>query len=239
MSNLFQIEEAIFKLPHLLKDINNHEIIECINYLFPYSHGIEFECFKKNNYNIEKFESIPNIMAVSSDSTEQRYRIPSGLDGLICLYEVCKLMKECSKLDLSSSNHYHTDMTLFKEISHIHTDEARKFREDNDHWIIEELKLWETAFDYSKASLNSWYKYNDLGTLEIRIGEPTFEYEIISKRLMKCASIVKRLTGLEGTKPLQLLKLRTQLELLSNKKVNKEIQENEIQQIIKNRIIKL
>tara|TARA_R110000868_G_scaffold156695_2_gene383718 strand:- start:8002 stop:8676 length:675 start_codon:yes stop_codon:yes gene_type:complete len=179
--------ELIYNTPIALSAIKDKKILEAIDSYLPYSCGMEFECSQKEGYDEEIFGRIPDIMEVNIDMYEQRYRIPNGLKGMICLYEICRQMKINSYLALESSNHYHTDLTdIWKEVN---TD---NFDRDNNNWIIEELTTWGTAFQQS----NGWYKYNYLGTLEIRIGEPTFEYNIIIKRLIQCCDINRKIRNI-------------------------------------------
>lgn len=234
------IEEAVFRFPHLLKTITSPSIIKGINNLFPYSHGIEFECFMKDiyaEYYENYFNSIPNIMDVNVDRNEQRYRIPSGLTGLICLYEICENMKKYSIVDLASSNHYHTDMTDVKELTHWNTNNLnyQEFQNDNECWIIDELKTWNSYRNTSKAYLGCWYKYNELGTLEIRIGEPTFEYSIIAKRLMQCSQIVTKLKQNLDVNQNHINKLKGELESLKEKDIIVQEEESEMERIINQR----
>lgn len=239
--NIKKIEEAIYKFPHLLDNIKSSKIINAIDNLLPYSHGIEFECLKKPKYNLKHFQNIPHIMDIDTDNMEQRYRIPSGIKGLICLYHICERMREYSIVDLASSNHYHTDMTDVANQTHNYYKENRnntEFQEANNNWIIEELKSWETAKNYNNAKIDYWYKYNDIGTLEIRIGEPTFEYEIIVRRLIQCANLVRKLKSNLDPKKYRLNKLYDELELLKEKK-EIIIEEDDIQKIINQRIIKI
>lgn len=230
--NITKIEEAIYKFPHLLKGIRNTRIADAIDILLPYSCGVEFECFKKDNYNKKYFTDIHNILDVEVDPNEQRYRIPNGLNGLICLYDICEGMRKFSKVDLASSNHYHIDMTDVRESTHGH----KKFQDDNNGWIIEELKKWGTAMNYNEV--RGWYKYNFLGTLEIRIGEPTFEYSMIARRLIQSCDMVRRLKYKVDPTEHKLHSLYSQLELLKEKNEEKEPSEEEMNRIITKRIIK-
>lgn len=182
---LNMVEECIYTNPLPLLKITNETVIKHINNYLPYSHGMEFECVQKKTYNVEEFKKIPNILDVNVDSSEQRYRIPAGLKGMICLYNISECLKQNSIVDLDSSNHYHTDFTDIINYKNLATTE-------NKEWIIEELKKWETAKDYTYC--NNWIRFfNSLGTLEIRIGEPTFEYSVIIKRLIQCDNIARKI----------------------------------------------
>lgn len=230
-----KIEDLIYNYPLPLLSIYSKSslIDEGLDNYLPYSVGIEFECFKKDNYSIKAFKDIPYIMDVSIDVNEQRYRIPSGLKGLVCLYTLCNTLKEYSSIDLSSSNHYHSDMVdVWEELPQ----EKSKFE---FNYIIEELKKWETAKNLSKAFYGQWYKFNDLKTLEIRIGEPSFEYSVIVKRIIDCARITKYLKTilLNSNEEGRLSRLQSQLDSLKEDKTVEE--QKDIKSIINNRSIKL
>jgi hypothetical protein len=110
------IEKVLRTNPFLALDISNIEEI-ALKYL-PYSIGIEIECDRNDNYNIENFKNIPDIVEVLSTNGEERFRIPNGIKGLCCLYNISEQLKNnCSYS--SSGIHYHvdfSDMTPKEEI---------------------------------------------------------------------------------------------------------------------------
>lgn len=225
------MEDCIYTNPLPLLQIQNSKIINIIDNYLPYSIGMEFECWKTENYNESNFTSIPDIMVVQVDSYEQRYRIPRGLKGMICLWNICIQLKLNSKLDLGSSNHYHFDFT----------DVSEEFRsnlvqdKNNCEYIINELVKWETAKDLSKKY--KWIRFfNSLGTLELRIGEPSFDYNVIIKRLIQGSNISKILKK-QYTPELRLKDINKELILLNSYKNLNEDSLNK--EIIKNRIIKI
>ncbi len=181
------IEEMVYLSPLTLLVMKDEEDINIVNNYLPYSIGMEFECHKKENYNVDNFRKIPNILDVNVDNSEQRYRIPNGIKGLICLYNISEQLKINSLIDMGSSVHFHVDMTdCWKKVTDT-------FQKSNNTFIIDELKSWKTALNLDYATQGSWYKYNCLQTLEIRIGEPTFDYNVLIKRIIQCCNIVKRL----------------------------------------------
>lgn len=224
------VEDCIYNNPLPLLNIKNQYVIELIDSYLPYSHGMEFECSQQNNYDEELFKAIPNIMEVNVDSCEQRYRIPSGLKGMICLYNICNLMKDVSINNTESSTHYHTDLTdIWSEID---VSGYRKQKEGFDY-ITQSLIEWKTATDLSKVS--HWWYFNDIGTLEVRIGEPTFDYNIIIKRLMQCSDLCKRIRNIvpDDYKLNQLQKQLQEMNFFDELSVI-----NQNQEIINNKIIK-
>lgn len=245
-NEFIRIEKLIYEFPIPLLSIENKEIIKTIDTYLPYSIGIEFECFQKSTYDIKRFKNIPYIMAVEVDCSEQRYRIPNGLKGLVCLYHICTEMKYNSELDLRSSNHYHFDFTdvLIKK-NECEFENINEFINiKNTEFIFNELIKWETAFDLSRK--DNWIRFfNPLGTLEIRIGEPTFEYDIIVKRLIDGCRISKYLKDYYNsiTNEIKLKKLQEELKLIEEQeKLNQKVPDkemSELNQIIKKRTFKI
>jgi hypothetical protein len=192
------IKKYIYTNPIALLAIKDKESIDFINSFLPYSAGFEIECNTLADYNYKNFEVIPDILDCGKynsnqiTSIEVRYRIPNGLQGLVCLFNICnELHRNCSLS--ASSIHYHIDCTdVFDEIHN------QNWINDNNNWIIERLKLWETAKDYNancKVSLyRAWVRLADEhSTIEFRIGEMTFDYNIIAKRILDCNDIVKKI----------------------------------------------
>jgi hypothetical protein len=218
IDNFSKVEDLVLNYPLPLLKITSPVVLKAIDNYLPYSVGMEFECYKNPEYREADFTCIPNIMDVNVDDSEQRYRIPPGLKGLICLYRICETLKIYSALDLRSSNHYHTDMSDVWNALMFREDETNFQRE----WIQEELKKWGTAKELDR--IRSWYRFNSLKTLEIRIGEPTFDYKIVVKRLIDCARITKHLKNiLAGNKLDQLTNQLNSLEEPPKKKEQKDI----------------
>lgn len=192
------IKKYIYTNPIALLAIKDRESINFINSFLPYSTGFEIECNVLANHNYKNFEQIPDILDYNKfnyhnqiTSTEERFRISNGLQGLVCLFNICnELHRNCSLSD--SSVHYHIDCTdIFNKIHN------QNWINENNNWIIERLKQWETAKDYNiycKVSLSrAWVRLaEEHQTIEFRIGEMTFDYNIIVKRILDCNDIVKK-----------------------------------------------
>lgn len=182
------VREVVYNTPLVLLSFTTKDDIEKANNYLPYSTGFEIECDKGELYNENNFKSIPNILAVSNDSSEQRYRIPNGITGLICLYNISIQLKLNSKLT-DSGIHYHidcndSDMILIKEKL-----------EENKNSILNELGSWEYKGSYNKRNIGckgNWIAIRSQ-TLEFRIGEMTFDYEILVKRIIHANDIVRRI----------------------------------------------
>lgn len=241
---LIKIEEILYNHPQSLLDFTkNPKLLEYINDYLPYSVGIEIECNSTySDADIKAaFEDIPDIMDISGGNGEVRFRIPNGLKGLICLYNICLELPKYFTLNMGSGNHFHVDMTEYWNLVN------PKFIEDNNDWIIEELKTWGTTTDYSennycycRLDYRCWCQFQSaFKTMEVRIGEMTFDYSIIAKRAIHCNEIVRKLV--KQNKKEYLISIKDRLSQLNDKlTLLKEKNElNRDMEIIKNRIIKI
>lgn len=189
--------EELKNAPLLLAAVKDQETIDYFNSLIPYSTGFEIECGYGANPDLQSFESIPDIMEVNNSSYEQRYRIPNGIKGMICLYNIADQLVLNSELNFGSGIHYHVDCSKdsewgdIKELIHTHAD-----------WILKELDEWGYTGSYNSRGINgpvtrnfegNWVRFNGLLTIEFRIGEMTFDYKLLLKRIIHCNSIVQRL----------------------------------------------
>lgn len=232
--NINELEEAIKKFPLSLLAIKDKETLEIIDSYLPFSVGIEIECDNKKSFNEQIFKNIPNIIEVNCSSNEKRFRIPNGLKGMVCLFEITKLLKKECLLNPLSGIHYHIDMTdVFHFID-------TTIIENNKNYILEELDTWEYKGTYNKRdvklNVRCWVRFDSYKkTCEFRIGEMTFDYELIFKRILHCTDIIKKFRKLiKGNEyDLKLMKLKRELD-------NIKIKETEIQPlIIQNRVIDL
>lgn len=184
------IEECVYHTPLALLAIKNEEVLSKVNNYLPYSSGFEIECNKLCTFSIEAFKMIPDIMDINVDVSEQRFRIPNGVAGLICLYNICEQLKENSELNMGSGIHYHIDMTdCYESI----TNEVIK---NNKDWILKELESWEYKGTYNPKEVSryrSWVRFNEIKTMEVRIGEMSFDYEVLVKRIIHANQITRRL----------------------------------------------
>lgn len=185
------LEDTIYNNPLALLALDNAEEIGLS--VLPYSVGIEFECFKKDNYDEASFKAIPNILDVRVDSGEQRYRIPNGIKGLICLYNLCDLLQEYSMINEGSGNHCHCD---FSECDFNFIDET--FIKNNEDWVLKELDTWNYKGTYNARNFNlykgGWAGFRkERDSLEFRIMEMSFLYPILLKRIVHICEISKKL----------------------------------------------
>jgi hypothetical protein len=227
------ISDIISKYPHVL-DINDSDVKEVGNYYLPFSTGFEIECDQHLDYDETEFTSIEHIMEVRNDSHEQRYRIPSGINGLRCLYDICyKLHFNCVRT--SSGIHYQVDCTDWWDMlvdsgntdpynGRVYHGNINKYKEI----ILKELDTWDYKGTYNHRDSN-WFRLNsEFKTIEFRIGEMSFDYDVLFKRIVHCNAIVRYIK-----EQLQAEHIRLHSPILSYAK-NKNIKD-----VLKNRIEKI
>ncbi len=186
-----QTRDAVYKCPLFLSQDERFRAIA--DQMLTRSIGIEFEATVKIDHKIvltTLAEKIPNIMDVDIDLLEQRFRIPPGIKGMLCLWEICELMKEyCIPTD--SGIHYHVDCPEFDLFEKISLDYSPLTQ-----WMLDSVKCW----NY-KGTANKWvvsYQrtaiklHKDYRTIEYRIGEMSFDYELIIKRILHANNITNK-----------------------------------------------
>lgn len=198
--------DILYNNPLALLAIKDKQVIQQFNELIPYSTAFEIECnivdaeeyTYESNQKIalhnEIFKSIPDIMSVNNDIGEQRYRIPSGIRGIICVYNIANKLKIHSLLNPSSGIHYHVDCTdCFNNIYDL-------FYSDLSHtkYILDELDTWLEGDTATNRGIGSWFKFNSLQTIEFRMGEMTFEYRKLIQRIIHCNAMVKKFKDMLG-----------------------------------------
>lgn len=255
------LEDAIYSNPLVLLTIKDQSMIDTINNYLPYSIGIEIECNQSFSFDITQFQKIPDILDVNVDSSEQRFRIPNGLSGLICLYTICEELKLNSELNPDSGHHYHIDMT---NTYHLLT---KEFISVNEDWMLKELDTWGYKGNYNKRriafdSSSNWMRFQSgFKTAEIRIGNMTFDYKTIITRLIHACRIIQKLNSrlsiteeITYTKPTitdlsymykynkndnRLKNLYIELSKLNKQSLQSSNTNSERKQIINRRVIKI
>ncbi len=243
MSYIDLVIEAIYNNPKSLINIKDDKIISLIDKHLPYSVGFEIECDYGTDYNKRNFEIIPNIMEVRNDSSEQRYRVPSGLIGLICIDDICTQLKLNSSMNLDSGIHYHIDCSKYWEIINNHD-----YLQANREWILQELDTWEYKGKYNHRQVatcgHNWVRCNsEFKTLEFRCGEMSFDYSHLIKRIISASNIVTQL-GINGNKKDMLLNRLSFLDseinsLKADNKIDTSVQLDQMNKVIKKRVIKI
>lgn len=181
----------LLKAPLALLAITDPETLDQVNNLLPYSIGFEIECDMIDKDNNEAFKNIPYIMDVHNTIGEQRYRIPNGIRGIICLYFICQQLPIYSLLNPASGIHYHVDC----KTDDTHKDLRLSYILTHEKFILKELSTWGYKGTYNKKDIGgkgNWLnRCSGYETLEFRIGEMTFDYDLILKRMLHLSKLVK------------------------------------------------
>lgn len=197
------IDDIIKKIPISLNK-DDRAVQELALFYLPYSTGFEIECYCKDNADFEMFKNIPDILEADvNTSGEQRFRIPNGIKGLQCLFNVSIALKKEALFNKESGIHYHIDCTDW--FDNITSD----FLADNSEYILTELDTWQYKGTYNKRKVvnegggvwvrsQRWFK-----TLEFRIGEMAFDYSTLFKRITHCNDIVRTLKNKAVILPLE------------------------------------
>jgi len=199
------------------------------DYLLPFGVGMEFECDMGPDYNVRWFEEIPGMVEVNVDRSEQRYRIVKGLEGLQALYRLSQGLCKYSLLNFGSGIHYHIGLDDYYDdfVKVLENDKEQKLQEH----ILSELEKWNYKGSYNRRAVSTgmgWVRLQrGFRTAEIRIGEMTFNYELLFKRITHACKIFREVT----------LGLEEKLLLRNNPWLRYEKQD--INEIIKNRVKKI
>lgn len=202
------IKDAVRQCPLSLVNIQGHSYV---NNILPYSTGIEMSIetrflFKESTYEHFKYkptgafycESIEkefNLIDCYCDTHEFKFRIKPGIQGMISLYNMCEFLKQYAIFNPSdkAGNHYHIDCSeidRFWEFSSLST------YMDNI-WALDSLKSWNYKGSYNpyvitgrKSGVISFRE--KFSTIEFRLGESSFDYSLIIKRIIHAQNIVKK-----------------------------------------------
>jgi hypothetical protein len=190
-----EIEDCVYHNPLLLLSNKYIQFHNLVNPYLKFSIGFEIECGYGQYYEVNNFKKIPNIIDVINDAGEQRYRIKNGVQGLLTLYYLSTQLKRNSAIQ-DSGIHYHV-----KFPSHIDIDLT-----DNRDYILKELDTWNYKGNYNTRDTSYtgghyWARRNgQFDTLEIRIGEMTFDYELLIKRIIHVSEIMHNLCLMNNIK---------------------------------------
>lgn len=192
-------------------DTTDSDVIRVGNYYLPYSTGFEIECDRdKENFNEELFISIPNLMEFKGNSGEERFRIPPGIKGLNCLYDISMTLKHNNLANPLSGIHYHIDFTDIYDLA-CKIDSTVKFLEIIDKYInietreyaLKELDTWNYIGTYNRREFDikwggaCWIRFqSEFKTMEIRIGEMTFDYDLLFQRITHANQIATYLKSI-------------------------------------------
>ena len=182
--------DTILKTIPLALDVEDKIVQKLALFYFPYSVGFEIET---NTQNIRIFDEIPYLIANTSSVNELRFRIPNGIKGIQCLFNISIYLKKYTELNPQSGIHYHIDCT---DVYNLFTSD---FIDNHSDYILTELDKWKYKGTYNPrlcvfSGSRNWVRFKDtLKTMEIRIGEMTFDYELLFERIRHSSEIVKTL----------------------------------------------
>lgn len=197
MSNISLIEEAVNTAPLSLLALSTRDLEEANKFL-PYSIGMEFETplnmtlFEGDMGRAKQvFSQIPFIMSVDLSHGEQRLRIPNGVKGLLCLYSITDFLKTYCEFNHLSGIHYHVDMT------HSYNVVASNLTPVLKEYVLKELEKEWNPGTYNPRGISdttAWVrKQSGFKTFEFRIGEMTFDYALLIKRIRHASGLIKYL----------------------------------------------
>ena len=243
------IQEIAFTNPNKLKEFKSYEDLG--EYYLPRSIGIEIECSLIDNsadaviYFTESIKSICGIVDCTSSALEQRFRISKGFKGMCALYSALEYMKMLCELNPGSGIHYHVDLTdIYDDVYWLEFESLHK------EYLLSELDSWDYKGTYNARgfgilSRSYWLAKRDrYKTIECRIGEMTFDYNLIMKRIFHLTTIIETALGnIDVDKKVKVyknLEHNINLELTNLNLPNTVVTpEEQVRRIIKSRKIKL
>lgn len=188
------LRECVFHSPLGLSCLPS-KTRQLASYYLPAETGIEIEVRESASYEARPAIRQLHLVDSSSDSGEQRFCIRGGEEGMIELYKVCQILKKYYKLNKESGIHYHTSAPWVSRHVGVYIED----RPNEFGWVLDELSKWGYTGEYNKRNITCDTKGNwvnmrpTLETVEYRIGEMSFDYDILIKRIIHCHSITKRI----------------------------------------------
>lgn len=179
----------------------------------PYSVGIEVECRPNDEY--EQEIAFRRYMIDKTgehwtsffydfnfDKGEQTFRLREGITGLIALDHMCNFLQIHYTLNPKSGIHYHVNMNdvnwrkIDENLSNlISSHHIKRYIPDR---IVKSLESWNYKGSYNNKGVGTVKQYwgvfrEHYKTFEIRIGEMSFDYRVLSKRVIHACEIVRKL----------------------------------------------
>lgn len=197
----------IIKVFPLALDKEDEDVINLALEYLPYSTGFEIECnCNEDRHKRSLFQTIGLLDCDVNNNDEQRFRITNGIEGLNQLFKIAELLPETMNFNLESGIHYHIDCTdiwdkLDKDVINLVS-----------KYILDELDTWEYKGNYNQrkcefSESRYWTRFKTFTkTMEFRIGEMTFDYELLFKRITHCNEIVRNIKEV-AENPTEYLKI--------------------------------
>lgn len=211
---------------------------EKLNSIFPYSVGMEIETVILSNIDLyrarEEFTALGLLHVDLNKYDEQRFRFKEGFEGAVQLYKASKLFYKYLMFNEESGIHYHIDFT---DTWNLLDRDLLKFQET---WILPELDTWDYKGQYNLRKIGSggvWLRWNDLKTLEFRIGNMEFEYSEIIKRILSAQMISAKLKIILKNPSQNLKNLQEKLVSLNSEPESQPTENWE--EVVKSRVTKI
>jgi len=189
------VKDAVRQCPLPLLSLKENKLSELANSFIKYSVGIEVEVNTKDLDALKEDILLKNMILCYLDPQEVRFRTFTGIVGLIDVYNICELLKKHCLFNSQSGIHYHIDFTDRPEI-------VKNF----DHWmytfkrleLLKQLDSWNYKGSYNKRAVTwnktSWVSTrSNFNTFEFRIGEMTFDYQLMIKRIIHLQNICHKI----------------------------------------------
>lgn len=200
------------------------------DYYLPTDTGIEIEILPSRTPDIYKeWENIEKSFGLKYYSYsrqsdvegnpckgELKFRLSKGEQGMIALYHVCELLKKHFELNLSSGIHYHINAPQIRESNNKMY--ILKSDPEVSSYILQQLDTWKYKGLFNKRMVNNskgvWVNYGTpFNTLEYRIGEMTFDYTLLMKRITHCHAITREVT--------KMLNARLVMQRMNNERMRR------------------
>lgn len=185
----------VSELPIL--EILTHGYLKPDDYWF-YDVGIEIECSLLDGFFedevLEEIKSLHIFKDIQLSPKEQRFRLPKGGLGFYALHKLSDFMKKYYAFNDLSGIHYHIDFTdCFDNLIN------RESVMNISPFLLEKLDSWNYKGSYNSRIVRldggaSWVRFQTcFKTMEVRIGEMTFDYNLLLKRILHLQSIAYHL----------------------------------------------
>lgn len=195
------VRDMVKTCPLPLLRLKDKALIDYANSLFPTSVGIEIETLiSDQNLSFLIPDLLVNQGILSCDysrlENELKVRLTSGIQGLIGLYEVSTLLKKYANFNKASGIHYHIDISCNSNKSLIQDLFYSSQGEEIKRKTLSRLISWNYTGTYNSPRISevkqSWIRIHPCyTTLEFRIGEMTFDYTRLVKRITEAQKITK------------------------------------------------
>lgn len=219
---------------------------QALKYL-PHSIGIEIECGYNKSIDLdiikEEWSKLPIMEKNSPNDRENKFRISNGKNGLIGLFEISNYCKQYLLLNEDSGIHYHVDAPWVKEGNDLYLPE--NLNEFVKNFILQELDSWDYKGTYNTRNISynskgNWVNMRSyFGTVEYRIGEMTFDYPLLLKRILHISKLTEYLKlGFGKVKSSFLQQLLKEYEKDSSDETIPNLNQIIVKNTLKNRYVR-